>query len=142
MTGWAGVHSQSATRFSTLRISVLVVACQSTERPLMHSRNSNHDLTTTRTSNVYFRFSHDEPRHDSAWVEDRGGEPATVASTSDRDDVGILRVWFPGQGSGDRLQEIGWEEFFAKFDEANLAFLYDIRTNDGDLSRFCKFVAR
>ena len=76
------------------------------------------------------------------WTEDRGGKPASVASTTEGDDVGVLRIFFPGQGSGDQLDEISWEDFFDKFEEASLAFLYDIHTTDGSLSRFCKFVQR
>ncbi|TWT52362.1 hypothetical protein [Allorhodopirellula solitaria] len=76
------------------------------------------------------------------WIEDRGGKPAAVASTHSSADVGLLRVWFPGQGSGGQLEEISWEDFFVKFEESKLAFLYEIHAAEGDLSRFCKFIAR
>jgi hypothetical protein len=76
------------------------------------------------------------------WIEDRKGKPASVASTQSSDDVGLLRVWFPGQGSGEQLDELSWDDFFAKFDEANLSFLYETLTTDGELSRFSKFVSR
>lgn len=76
------------------------------------------------------------------WAEDRGGVPACVTRTSDGDDVGVLRVFFPGQGSGDQLEQITWADFFAKFDEAKLAFLYEVRTSNESLSRFCKFIKR
>ncbi len=76
------------------------------------------------------------------WIEDRRGVPASVAATGGKDDVGILRVWFPGQGSGDELDKISWEDFFSKFEESNLAFIYETRAADGELSRFCKFVSR
>lgn len=76
------------------------------------------------------------------WIEDRHGVPACVAATNNDDDVGVLRVHFPGQGSGDQLDEISWEDFFAKFEEADLMFLYDVHTSDGALSRFSKFVQR
>ncbi len=76
------------------------------------------------------------------WTEDRGGVPASVSSTTEGDDVGLLRIFFPGQGSGDQLDEISWEDFFGKFEEAKLAFIYDVHTAEGSLSRFSKFVQR
>lgn len=30
------------------------------------------------------------------WVEQRGGKPATVKRTADHDDLGLLRIDFPG----------------------------------------------
>lgn len=76
------------------------------------------------------------------WCEDRGGVPAAVGQTHDSGDVGILRIHFPGQGSGDQLDEIPWEDFFDKFEEAQLAFLYEVRTETGELSRFSKLNSR
>lgn len=83
--------------------------------------------------------SHDAIR---IWVEDRGGKPASVADTSSGDDPGVLRIDFPGHGDDEGLEALGWDEFFEKFDAETLAFLYQIRTDDGELSRFSKFVAR
>ena len=40
------------------------------------------------------------------------------------------------------MQEISWEEFFDKFEEKKLAFLYQEKTSGGDESRFFKFVSR
>lgn len=76
------------------------------------------------------------------WCEDRGGVPAAVGQTHGSEDVGILRIHFPGQGSGDQLDEIPWEDFFGKFEEAKLAFLYEVRTETGELSRFSKLISR
>lgn len=78
-----------------------------------------------------------------AWVEERGGVPATVETTSDAPDgVGVLRIDFPYGDRNDRLSTISWEDFFKKFDEAELAFLHDEKTAEGEVSRFCKFVSR
>jgi len=33
-----------------------------------------------------------------------------------------------------------WGEFFEKFDEAELSFLYQEKTGDGKVSRFHKFI--
>ena len=59
------------------------------------------------------------------WAEARGGRPAQV---------GLLRFDF-GEKE-ERLEEISWDEFFKKFDESNIQFLY---APDRD-SRFFKFV--
>lgn len=74
------------------------------------------------------------------WTEARGGVPATVAATADDDEPGVLRIDFPGYSGDDTLERISWEEFFDKFDEENLSFRYQDETEDGDVSRFCKFV--
>jgi hypothetical protein len=74
------------------------------------------------------------------WAEERDGRPATVRATEEDGHAGILRIDFgPAE---DRLEEIEWDEFFAKFDESELAFLHQDRTKDGKLSRFHKFVRR
>jgi hypothetical protein len=76
------------------------------------------------------------------WVEARGGHPATVRGTGDRDEAGVLRIDFPGYSGKDRLEEISWDEWFEKFDEKQLAFLYQDRTSSGEESRFFKLVSR
>jgi len=74
------------------------------------------------------------------WAEKRGGKPATVAATAKGEEAGILRLDFePKDGA---LEKITWDEFFEKFDDANLAFLYQDKTADGKISRFHKFVDR
>ena len=40
------------------------------------------------------------------------------------------------------LEPISWDDFFEKFDDEGLAFLYQDRTADGAISRFHKFVNR
>ncbi|GCE48464.1 hypothetical protein EI42_04862 [Thermosporothrix hazakensis] len=77
------------------------------------------------------------------WVEARGGQPATVKGTTSGGQAGVLRIDFPGYGTGDeKLEPISWDEFFQKFDENQLAFLYQDTTSGGQESRFCKFVSR
>ncbi|RJP76927.1 MAG: hypothetical protein C4524_09255 [Candidatus Zixiibacteriota bacterium] len=76
------------------------------------------------------------------WIEEREGRPATVKRTGDKEDPGILRVDFPGYGDSTSLEPISWEEFFQKFDEKKLAFLYQETTKEGKTSRFFKFVNR
>jgi len=74
------------------------------------------------------------------WAEARGGRPARVKGTGDNNDPGMLRLDFGERDS--TLEEITWEEFFEKFDENDLAFLYQDETSSGKESRFSKFVER
>jgi hypothetical protein len=75
------------------------------------------------------------------WTEERGGHPATVKGTEGkREHAGILRLDFDPKD--DALETISWEEFFEKFEEAELAFLHQDKTADGKVSRFHKFVSR
>lgn len=76
------------------------------------------------------------------WAEERGGHPATVKATETGGEPGILRIDFPGYSGEGTLEEIDWDDFFAKFDESNLAFIYQEQTDDGKPSRFCKLVDR
>jgi hypothetical protein len=77
------------------------------------------------------------------WTEDRKGVPATVKGTErNGDDEGILRIHFPSHSDRSSLEEISWEDFFEKFEEAELAFLYQEKTKEGKESRFFKFVDR
>ena len=81
--------------------------------------------------------NHDEIRR---WVEAREGHPASVRGTEEGgEDAGLLRIMFRDD---DNLEEIGWDDFFEKFDEEKLAFLYQDKTAEGGESRFFKFVQR
>jgi hypothetical protein len=82
---------------------------------------------------------HDEIRR---WVEERGGQPATVEGTESGNEPGVLRIDYPGVGEDAKLKPISWDEFFEKFDEEKLAFLYQEETSSGDESRFSKLVRR
>jgi hypothetical protein len=77
-----------------------------------------------------------------AWVEKRGGKPATVKGTDKKDNAGLLRIDFPGYSGKDTLEAISWDAFFEKFDESKLEFLYQEKTAGGKESRFNKFVSK
>jgi len=77
-----------------------------------------------------------------SWAEARGGKPSTVKRTEENGDAGVLRIDFPGYSGAGSLEEISWDEFFQKFDEKNLAFLYQEHTSSGEESRFFKLVSR
>src|SRR3954453_5211820 len=80
---------------------------------------------------------HDEIRR---WAEERGGKPAHVKSTESSDDIGIIRIDFPGFSGEGSLEEISWNEFFEKFDNNNLALIYQEETAEGEKSNFNKLV--
>src|SRR5579884_3779730 len=98
-----------------------------------HTEHSEH-LSKTSTD-------HDEIRR---WAEERGAKPACVRGTGGKGDVGLLRFEFPGKpnANDDKLEEIDWDEFFEKFDERGLAFLYQDHTADGQKSNFNKLLNR
>jgi hypothetical protein len=81
---------------------------------------------------------HDEIRD---WVERHDGKPASVRGTEGREEAGVLRIDFPG-GASDRLEHISWDDWFAKFDESDLAFLYQEKKASGEDSTFFKLVQR
>lgn len=83
--------------------------------------------------------NHDEIRQ---WAEERGAKPSTVKRTSGEDDVGIIRLDFPGYSGGDSLEEISWQQFFEKFEEAELALVIQDTTSEGERSNFNKLVSR
>jgi hypothetical protein len=53
-----------------------------------------------------------------------------------------LRIDFPGFSGAQSLEQISWEEFFEKFDEQDLAFLYQETTARGLRSNFNKLIKR
>ena len=70
------------------------------------------------------------------WAEARDGRPARVKGTGGAEDAGLLRLDFGAPEPG--LEALTWEEFFDKFEESELALLYE----DEPDSRFSKLVRR
>ena len=70
------------------------------------------------------------------WDEAREGRPARVKGTGDAKDAGVLRLDFGTPEES--LEAISWEEFFDKFEESDLALLYE----DEPDNRFSKLVRR
>jgi hypothetical protein len=68
------------------------------------------------------------------WAEGRGGRPATVPGTEHGDHLGVLRIDFGEPTEG--LREVGWDEWFATFDERRLNFIYQEERTDGRTSTF------
>jgi hypothetical protein len=82
---------------------------------------------------------HDEIRR---WAEERGAKPACVRNTGNRNDVGILRLDFPGYSGEQSMEPIEWDAWFQKFDEQGLAMLHQETTAGGQKSNFNKLISR
>ncbi len=82
---------------------------------------------------------HDEIRR---WVEEHDGKPASVRGTERGDAAGVLRIDFPGGAGEDQFEHISWDEWFEKFEDEKLAFLYQERKASGEDSTFHKLVSR
>ena len=77
------------------------------------------------------------------WAEARNGKPARAHGTGEPEGAGLLRIDFPEEhDEEEELEEITWDEFFEKFDEKRLAFVYQEKTDAGEPSRFNKLVSR
>jgi hypothetical protein len=74
------------------------------------------------------------------WADSRGGHPATVKRTERGHEPGVLRLDF--DPPDESLEKISWDDFFEKFENTDLAFLYQEKTAKGKVSRFHKFVSR
>ena len=101
-------------------------------------------MPNRKTSHEEEHLSHTTTDHDEIreWAEARGAKPSCVKRTGGKGDAGILRLDFPGYTGGDSLEQISWDEFFEKFDESNLALVYQEHTAAGDPSNFNKLVSR
>lgn len=76
------------------------------------------------------------------WVESRNGKPSRVVGTGNHEDTGLLRIDFPGYAGTGELEQISWDDFFRKFEDEDLAFVYQENTEHGDTSNFNKIVRR
>jgi len=76
------------------------------------------------------------------WVQEHNGNPACVKGTGGKKDIGLLRIDFPGGTSEDSLKHISWDDWFSKFEQNDLAFLYQEKKKSGEGSTFFKLVKR
>ncbi len=74
-----------------------------------------------------------------AWAEARGGHPAIAGNPGDG---ATLHLEFTGYSDGEPVEFISWDDFFAHFDEAGLALIYQETTAFGEESHFNEFVRR
>jgi hypothetical protein len=76
------------------------------------------------------------------WAEERKASPACVQGTGGREDVGMIRLDFPGYTGAGSLERIEWDDWFDKFEERGLALLVQDETAGGERSNFNKLVSR
>jgi len=76
------------------------------------------------------------------WAEERGAKPACVRGTADHNDIGVIRLDFPGFTGEDKLQPMSWDDWFDKFEERKLALIYQDETAGGQKTNFNKLVSR
>jgi hypothetical protein len=74
------------------------------------------------------------------WIEERKGWPAVQIKTNGNRKENILWVGFPEASTHKNLQKITWEEFFEKFDQEQLTFLYQDASLNGEQSQFFYFL--
>jgi hypothetical protein len=94
---------------------------------------------STARATAHTTTDHDEIRQ---WAEERGASPACVRRTGGDGDVGMIRLDFPGYSGAQSLEHISWDEWFQKFDESNLALVYQETTARGQKSNFNKLIGR
>ena len=109
-------------------------------RPAARKRNTASTQQKKTGASAQTTTDHDTIRD---WVEARGGSPASVKGTQrGRQHAGLLRIDFPGYSGEQSLEHIDWDEWFQKFDQSDLQFLYQEKTAEGEESRFFKLVRR
>ncbi len=127
-----------------------------THTPHHKATSSQHKDTSSQASAKHAQPAGKEgqptPRHTSKvttdhetirqWAEARDGKPSAVKRTGSQGEVGIIRIDFPGYSGEQSLEEISWDEFFEKFEESKLAFVYQEETAEGVRSNFNKLVKR
>jgi hypothetical protein len=101
------------------------------------SSRSTHMARNARSARPL--IDHDVIRR---WAEERGAKPSCVRETGADDDIGMIRLDFPGYTGEGKLEEISWDDWFDKFDESGLALLVQDETARGQQSNFSKLVRR
>lgn len=77
------------------------------------------------------------------WAEERGARPAHVKGTGGKNDVGLIRLDFPGFSGEETLEPISWDEWFKEFEKRKLALLiYPPEEAPPDKRNFNKLVSR
>ena len=100
--------------------------------------NRSRSASSSRSSvGSHVLTDHDEIRQ---WAEHRNATPSCVRGTGAGEDVGMIRLDFPGFSGEGSLEPIEWDEWFQKFDENGLALLVQETTSRGARSNFNKLV--
>jgi hypothetical protein len=73
-------------------------------------------------SEIELTTDHDEIRR---WVESVGGRPVEVQVAGSGGQVGVPALDVPGRRTSDAAEPVSWDDWFAAFDHAGLALLYE-----------------
>ena len=103
------------------------------------SKSSGRSRGRNSSKSAHPLTDHEEIRE---WAGERGAEPACVRGTGGQEDVGMIRLDFPGYSGEESLEHISWDEWFEKFDERGLALMVQDTTAGGEQSNFNKLVSR
>jgi hypothetical protein len=109
------------------------VACTASETRTFGGRVTIKQRRSKVSGGARATVDHDEIM---SWAEEKGARPVMVRGT------GILRLDFPGLSGDDAFEAISWDEFFEKFEQSELAFLYQDTTGTRRNSTFNKLVHR
>lgn len=115
---------------------------QSSSRTNGASRSSSGSTAGIRSTGKRVSRATTDHEEIRRWAEERGAHPACVRKTGGKGDIGMIRLDFPGYSGSRSLEQIGWEDFFRKFDENRLALVYEENTSRGQKSNFNKLVKR
>lgn len=124
-----GTTRKATTRKATPRKATTRKATTRKAGTMDHARGARHQATSRLARTL---TDHDEIRR---WAEERGGKPTAVKGTSyGKDDVGMIRIDFPGYSGEGKLEPIEWDRWFEKFDESNLALTVQDKTASGEIA--------
>lgn len=69
-----------------------------------------------------------------SWVEEHGGQPALVRRVPEVGNEGDLSLEFLVDGQEPQLVPISWADFFQRFEDNHLAFVYEEGGPGGELT--------
>ncbi len=80
--------------------------------------------------------AHVSTEHDTirAWVEEHGGQPALTRRIPEVPGEGQLSLEFLVDGQEPELITISWADFFQRFEDQHLAFIYEEGGPGGELT--------
>ncbi len=74
------------------------------------------------------------------WAQARHGWPALVKKVTSAGIEMVLSFVFPDNEPLETVRKISWEEFFEKFDQQHLAFVYQESDRNRELSYYYEFI--
>ena len=99
------------------------------------------DTFWPRCDNLPMKYTTDHEKI-REWIEDRGGRPASVKGLVEENGVEAPEMLHISFGAPDpNMEELAWEEFFERFEDANLALTYEEKAEKGEAPNF-EFVDR